>query len=173
MIKEVPDRNFCWPDAFLSQICGKKFLRSEAPYRWFWGLHIENRIWKSEKKMLFSYKIRLSRCISGQITAKIWKTKISKMVFRKKGIKYRWGAPDRNFWWVEVFLSKFCGKKFSGSGTPKIDVFGAFFKNRYPKFLPVGKKRVFCVADFFEKSRKWRFILGGAPQKYFCKNWVI
>ena len=35
------------------------------------------------------------------------------------------------------------------SGTPKIDDFGPFFKNRYPKFLPTRKKRVFRVAVFF------------------------
>ena len=54
-------------------------------------------------------------------------------------------------------------------GTPKIDDFGPFFKNRCPKFLPTRKKRVFRVADFFEKSRKWGFILGCAPKFFFHK----
>ena len=40
-------------------------------------------------------------------------------------------------------------KEISRLGTPKIDDFGAFFKNRCPKFLPTRKKRVFGVADFF------------------------
>ena len=67
------------------------------------------------------------------------------------------------------FLSKVCQKKFSRSGTPKIDDFGPFFKNRCPKFLPTRKKRVFRVADFFEKSRKWRFILRVRPNFFSPK----
>ena len=63
-----------------------------------------------------------------------------------------------------------CRKKFSRSGTPKIDDFGLFFKNRCPKFLPTRKKRVFRVADFSEKSRKWGFILEGAPQNFFAQT---
>ena len=85
------------------------------------------------------------------------------MVLFKIEPKMSMGGPGRNFWCVGAFLSKVCQKQFSRSGTPKIDDFGPFFKNRCPKFLPTGKKRVFHVADFFEKSRKLGFILGGAP----------
>ena len=70
-------------------------------------------------------------------------------------------VPTKIFGVSEFFYRKFA--KYNFRGRTKIDDFGAFFKNRYSKFLQPGKKRVFCVADFPEKSRKWGFILGGAP----------
>ena len=93
-----------------------------------------------------------------------------KNAFSKIGHKMSMGrVPTKIFGVSEFFLSKLCEKKFSRSGTPKIDDFGPFFKNRCPIFLPTGKKRVFRVADFFEKSRKWGVIFGGAPQNLFHK----
>ena len=66
-----------------------------------------------------------------------------KNAFSKIGSKMSMGrSPTANFF-PGVFLSKVCQKKFSRSGTSKIDDFGPFFKNRCPKFLPTGKKRVF------------------------------
>ena len=61
-------------------------------------------------------------------------------------------------------------KKYFEVGGLLSTIWGLYFKSRNPKFLPTRKKRVFCVADFFEKPRKLRVILGGAPQKFFCKN---
>ena len=66
---------------------------------------------------------------------------------------------------MSIFLSKACPQQFSRSGTPKIDDFWPFFKNKCPKFLLTQKKRVFRVADFFEKSRKLFFWGGGV-----CNN---
>ena len=79
-------------------------------------------------------------------------------------------VPTKIFGVLEFFYRKFVKNKFSRSGTPKIDYFGPFFKNRCPKFLPTRKKRVFRLADFFEKSRKWEFILGVRPYFFFHKN---
>ena len=77
-----------------------------------------------------------------------------KNAFSKIGPKMSMGRVPTEIFGVGLFLSKVCQKQFSSSGTPKIEDFGPFFKNRCPKFLPSGKKRVFRVADFFEKSRK-------------------
>ena len=87
------------------------------------------------------------------------------MAFSRIGTKMSMGmVQTKIFGESEFFHRKFVNKKFSRSGTPKIDDFGPFFKNKCPKFLPTRKKRVFRVADFFEKSRKWGFFFGGAPQ---------
>ena len=84
--------------------------------------------------------------------------------FSKIGPKMPMGrVPTKIFGVSEFFYRKFVKKNFRGRGPQKIDDFGPFFKNRCPKFLPTGKKRVFRVADFFEKSRKLGFILGSAP----------
>ena len=98
------------------------------------------------------------------------KQKIPKRLFRKKGLKCRRGGPRPKFLVSRSILSKVCQKKISRSGAQKIDDLGPIFKNECPKVRPVRKKRVFCVADFFEKSRKWGFIFGGAPQNFFYKN---
>ena len=78
-------------------------------------------------------------------------------------------VPTEIFGVSEFFLSKVCRKKVSRSGTSKSDVFGVFFKNQSSKFLPTRKKRVFCVADFFEKSIKWGVSFEGAPPNFFLK----
>ena len=172
MIKEVPDRKFCWPDVFLSKICGKTFLRSEAPYRWFWGLHIENRIWKSEKKMLFSYKIRLSRCISGQITVKIWKIKISKMVFRKKGIKSRWGGPRSKFLVSLNFFIEILWKKIFGVGDPKNRRIWGFFQKSMSEISANWEKTCFSCCRFFRKIEEMRVYFGGCALIFFSQKLI-
>ena len=89
-----------------------------------------------------------------------------KNVFSKIGHKMSMGRVPTKIFSVSEFFIESLSKKFSRSGTPKIDDFEPFFKNRCPEFLPIEKKRVFslfCVADFFEKSRKWGVILGSAP----------
>ncbi len=71
----------------------------------------------------------------------------------------------------ECLYRKFVKKNFSRLGTPKIDNSGPFFKNRCPKFLPTGKKRIFRVADFFEKSWLWVFIfIWGMHPSFFSQN---
>ena len=56
-------------------------------------------------------------------------------------------------------------------GGPLSTIWGLYFKSRNPKFPPTRKKRVFRVADFFEKSRKQGVIFEGAPQNFFIKTY--
>ena len=91
----------------------------------------------------------------------------AKIAFSRRRPKMsRRRVPTEIFGVSEFFYRKFVEKKFRGRGPQKSTFFGAFFKNQSSKFLPTRKKRVFCVADFFEKSRKWEVIFESAPQNF-------
>ena len=62
----------------------------------------------------------------------------------------------------QAFYRKLMKKTFRGRGPP-IDDLGPLFQKSNPKFLPTRKNRVFCVADFFEKSRDYR-------NNHFCAH---
>ena len=66
------------------------------------------------------------------------------MDFSKKGPKMSMGrVPIEIFGVSKFFYRNFVKKNLSRSGTPKIDDFRPFFRNRSSKFLPSGKKGVF------------------------------
>jgi len=123
-------------------------------------LHIDNlevviqkynlEIWK---KVLFSFKIMVFKSFLDTLQQKPENQK-SKTLFRKKGIKSRWGGPRPKFRVTHSFFIESCWKKNFEVGDPLSTIWGLYFKNRNPKFPPTRKKRVFSVADFFEKSRK-------------------
>ena len=116
------------------------------------------------------------------------KKKMSKTIFRKNGIKSRCGGPRPKFLATPSFLIEILWKNnfevggplstiwclFFKSRNPKFLLRGRwgpyrrfrafFFKSRNPKFLPSGKKRVFCVAVFFESATKTTVLFfRGAP----------
>ena len=95
-------------------------------------------------------------------------TKIWERLFRKRTVKCRWGGSRTNCLVCESFYIESLSKKISRLGPQKSTILG-LFRNRWSKFLPSGKKRVFWDLDFFEKSRKWGVIFGGAPPKFFLK----
>ena len=153
-------KNFFWQSLDKKTPTHQKFWLGPSPST-FCGVYSKKRFWdfyfsdffsdfprKPLKSRFFVENEQNLVVISRE---KIWKKmKISKTFFR--------------------FLSKVCPKKFSWSGTPKIDDFGSFFKNRCPKFLPSGKKGVFWDLAFFEKLRKWGVVFGGAPQNCFLQK---
>ena len=124
---------------------------------------------KIEKNVFFCLKNWFSNRFLGKLQQKSEIIKISKTFFRKKAIKSRWGGPRPKFRVTHIFFIESSWKKIFEVGGPLSTIWGLYFKSRNPKFLPTRKKRVFRVADFFEKSRKWGFIFEGAPQKFFYK----
>ena len=95
-----------------------------------------------------------------------------KNAFSKIGPKMSMGrSPTANFFFREFFLSKVCQKKFSRSGTSKIDDFGPFFKIDVRNFCQMGKNVFFETSFVYLKSRgNGGAIFGGAPQNFFHKN---
>ena len=129
---------------------------------------------RNVKKKCFSVsKLHFSRAFMGKSLQKSEKRYPCKTHFSKIGRKMSTrGPPTPIFVDWKFFYLNFVKKKFSRSGTLKIDDFGPFFKNKCSKFLPTRKKRVFRVVDFFEKSRECFFFVGGgcAPICFFTKT---
>ena len=64
----------------------------------------------------------------------------------------------------QCFDRNFVEKQFRGRGAPIDDLGPLFLKSRNPKFLSTRKKRVFCVAVFFESATKTTVLFfRGAP----------
>ena len=78
-----------------------------------WRLYSENRISEFEKNGLFSFKIRLFKCISGQITEEICNKKNLYSVFSKIGLKMSMGrVPPESFGVSEFLCQEFVKKNF-------------------------------------------------------------
>ena len=72
-------------------------------------------------------------------------------------------VPTKIFGVSEFFYRNFAKKNFRDRGPQKSTILGLFSKIDVGNFCQLGKNVFFGVADFFEKSRKWGVIFGGAP----------
>ena len=113
----------------------------------------------------FSLKIRLFTVFSANHSKNLEKQKMWKTIFRKKGIKSRCGGPRPKYLPTPSFLIETLWKNNFEVGGPLSTIWGLYFKSRNPKFLSSGKKRVFCVAVFFESATKTTVLFfRGAPK---------
>ena len=87
------------------------------------------------------------------------------MAFSRRGPKMsRRRVPTEIFGVSDFFYQKFFEKKFRGRGPPKSTFFWLF------SILEISAKwtkYVFCVADFFEKSRKGGLFLRVHLRNFF------
>ena len=96
------------------------------------------------------------------------------MAFSKKGLKMSMGRPPTEIFGVsEFFYRNFVKKIFRGRGAKKSTILALFSKIDPRNFDQLGKSVFFETSFFFEKSRKWGVIFGGAPRKFFHKFVLI
>ena len=136
-----------------------------------WGSCCNNVNSKFEKNVLFSFKIRLFNCISGQNTAEICKKINLQTLFSK--IRHKMSmrrSPTEIFDVSKFFYRKFVKKKFRGRGPEKSTILGLFSKIDVRNFCQLGKN-VFFETSFFLKSRgNGGLFLGVRPKIFFTKT---
>ena len=169
MIKEAPDRNFCWPEAF-HQKCVDKHFWGRRPLFGVLGTSFPKKNPKIGKKVLFSFKIRLSKYISGQITAEIWKIKISKTLFRQWALKCRCGGSRPKFFLCGSFFIESLSKKIFRVGDPKNRRFWGFFQKSMSEISANWEKTCFLCCRFFRKVEEMGGYFGGCALKFFPQN---
>ena len=171
MIKEAPDRNFCWPEAF-HQKCVDKHFWGRRPLFGVLGTSFPKKNPKIGKKVLFSFKIRLSKCISEQITAEIWKIKIWKTLFRQWALKCREGGSRPKFFLCGSFFIESLSKKSFRVGDPKNRRFWVFFQKSMSEISVSGEKTCFLSCRFFWKIEEMGGYFWGCALIFFSQKLI-
>ena len=160
---EISDGSVC----VHRKLVEKNFRGRGAVHRRFWALFKSRSPNLEKKKVFFSSKFDFSQVFSVNYSKNLEK-KISKTIFRKKCIKSWRGGPRPKFLVTRSLFTETSWKKYFEVGGLLSTIWGLYFKSRNPKFLPSGKKRVFCVAVFFEIGNKNNSVVFSGRPNFFC-----
>ena len=92
------------------------------------------------------------------------------MVFRKKGIKSRWGGPRSKFLVSLNFFIEILWKKIFGVGDPKNRRFWGFFQKSIPEISASWEKTCFLCCRFFWKIEEMEGYFGGCAPNFFLQK---
>ena len=103
-----------------------------------------------------------------------WANHSQKLQKRKSqnGFIRRCGGSRPKFLVCQSFLSKVCQKKFSRSGTPKIDDFVAFFQKSMSEISANWEKTCFSCCRFFRKIEEIGVYFGGCALIIFSQKFI-
>ena len=93
--------------------------------------------------------------------------------FSEKGHKIPMRRPPTEISCDPYFFTESYWEKNFEVGGPPSTIWGFYLKSRNPKFRSSGKKRVFCVADFFEIATKTTVLSFRGAQNFLYKNLLI
>jgi hypothetical protein len=125
---------------------------------------IDHRIWK--KTCFFASKFDFSQVFSVNYSKNREKQNL-KNDFSEKRYKIPIRRPPTEISGDPEFID---WKKVFEVGGLLSTIWSLYFKSKNPKFLSSGKKRVFCVANFFELATKTTVLFFRGAPKFFVNK---